>query len=260
MSRLHLAKGPDAIKEDQTHAITSDDLLAAASAVEMTDLEAGGREADTQTDGQGQNQQELGQRDSSQTDGGKHVHMADTSYFGASQHGGNSSKEVDKKTKLWNDMLNRKVGADMEKQKRDGTAGNLQRKEEDCMAWVDSHASLLDPTTLHKSDLVSGSETLLPPHQPLPQHLPPLDQPRLLSKHRLMGALNSSRRFLPTLLKKTDGERTEAAAGSGAGAPGGGSGGRPANRMETAGSTDTNAPLLPAGMPSGQWFNTQKQV
>lgn len=254
LSRLHLAKGPETTKDDQTDAITSDDLLAVAKAVEMTDLEAGGRKADTHTDRHGQNEQDLRRRDSSQTDGGKHVHMADTSTFGANQHGGNRSKEADKTTKLWDDMLKRKVGADMEKQKRDGIASNLQSEEEDHMARVDSHASLLDPTTLHSSDRVSGSGTLASPHQPPPQHLPPLDQHRFLSKLGLMGALDSSRRFLPALLKKTDRDLSEASASGGGGAHGGGSGGRGA---KTASSMDSNGPLLPAGAPSGQWFKPQ---
>lgn len=248
LSRLHLAKGPDA----QTHAITSDDLLAAAKAVEMTDLEAGGREADRHTDRQVPNQQDVSNRDSSGANGGKHVHMADTVNFGANQHGGSHSKEVDKKATLWDDMLKRKVGADMEKQKNDETASILQDGN-DPMARGDSQASLLDPTP-NSGDRVSTPETLPPTHQPPPQHLTPLDQPRFLSKQGLMGALNSSRRILPALLKKSNVDLSETAASGGAGAPGGGSGGRPTNRMETAGSVDSNAPLLPAGIPSGQQY------
>lgn len=258
LSRLHLAKGPDAIDGPQTHAITSDDLLAAAKAVEMTDLAAGGQEADRHTDRQGQGQQDVSNRDSSGANGGKHVHMADSVNSGVNQHGGNRSKDVDKKATLWDNMLKRKVGADMEKQKRDGTASILQDGD-DPMARGDSQASLLDPTP-HSSDRVSSPETLPLPHQLPPQPLGPLDQPRFLSKQGFMGALNSSRRFLPALLKKTDIDLSEAAAGGGAGAPGGGSGGRLANRMETLGSVDSNAPLLPAGIPSGQHLQSQGRI
>ena len=240
LSRLHHAKGPDAHNDAQTDPITSDDLLAAAKAVEMTDLEAGKQEADRQ----GEDQQDLKKRDSSQTDGGKHVHMADALTFGASPHGGSHSKEAEKKKKLWDDMLKRKVGADMEKQKRDGMASSMQ-DEEDRMARVDSQAALLDPT-VNSSDRVP--ETLPPSHLPL-QHLSLLNQPRFLSKQGLMEALNSRRRLLPALLKKTDRDQSKAGASDGGGAQGGG---RLANGMETAGSMDSNAPLLPAGMPSGQ--------
>ena len=242
LSRLHLAKGPDAINDAQSNVITSDDLLAAAKAVEMTDLEAGGREADGHTDRQGLEERDASQRGSSEAFGGKHVHMADAVSSGANQHGGNRSKEADKKATLWDDMLKRKVDADLEKQKRDGTASSLQDGV-DRMAGEGSTASLLDPNP-PSSDRVA--ETL-----PAPRHLPPLDHPRFLSKQGLMGALNSSRRFLPSLMKKTDGELGEAAADGGAGGHGGGSGGNPANSMETAGSMDSNAPLLPAGISSG---------
>ena len=235
LSRLHLAKGPDAHKDAQTDPITSDDILEAAKAVEMTDLEAG-QQADTQA----QDQQDVKKRDSSQADGGKHVHMADAPSVGAKQHGGRRSSEAEKKAKLWDNMLKRKVGAEMGKQKKDGIASSLQ-DEADHMARGDSQAALLDPT-VNSSDGVS--ETLPPSHLP-PRHLPPLDQPRLLSKQGFMGALNISRR----LLKKTDGDSGKAAASSGPGSPGGG---RQVSGMETAGSMDSNAPLLPAGMPSGE--------
>lgn len=235
LSRLHLAKGPDAHKDAQTDPITSDDILEAAKAVEMTHIEAG-QEADTMA----QDQQDLRKGDSSQANGGKHVHMADAPTSGANQHGGRRLNEAEKKAKLWDDMLKRKVGAEMGKQKKDGIASSLQ-DEEVQMPRVGSQAALLEPTVT-SSDRVS--ETLPPSHLP-PWHLPPLDPPSFLSKQGLMGTLNISRR----LLKKTDGDGGKAAASSGPGLPGGG---RLVNGMETVGSMDSNAPLLPAGMPSGQ--------
>ena len=241
LSRLHHAKGPD--KDAQTDPITSDDILEAAKAVEMTDLEAG-QEADTLA----QDQQESKKKDRSQADGGKHVHMADVLTSGATQHGGRRLNEAEKKAKLWDDMLKRRVGAEMGKQKKDGITSSLQ-DEEVQIPRLESQAALLEPTVT-SSDRVS--ESLPPSHLP-PRQLPPLDQPKFLSKQGLMGALSISRR----LLKKTDGDGGKAAASSGPGPPGGG---RLANGMETAGSMDSNAPLLPAGMPSGQQVSESECV
>lgn len=232
LSRLHLAKGPDAHTDAQTDPITSDDILEAAKAVEMTNLEAG-QQADTLA----QDQQDVKKRDTSSADGGRHVHMADAPSFSAKEHGGRRLTEAEKKAKLWDDMLKRKVGAEIGKQKKDGIRSSLQ-DEEDHMARGDSQAVLLDPT-VHSSDRVSET---LPSHLP-PRHLPPLDQPRFLSKQGFMGALNIR------LLKKTDGDSSKPAASSGPGSP---AGGRQVIGMETAGSMDSNAPLLPAGMPSGE--------
>lgn len=235
LSRLHQAKGPDAPTDAWTGPVTSDDMLAAAKEVNKnTDLEAG-RQAE-EADRPGQDQQDS-RRESGQPDGGKPVHVADLSSSGVSHQG---SKEAEKKARLWNDMLKRKVGADMEKQKKnDGTPSSLQG-EEDWMTPVDSQATLLDPT-VSISDRVSDTQP--PSHQP-PGHLPALDQPKLLSKKGLMSALNISRRF-----KKSDGDGGKAAASGGIDLPGGG---RLTNGMERAGSMDSNAPLLSSDMPSGQ--------
>lgn len=221
LSRLHQAKGPDAHTDAWTGPVTSADMLAAAKEVnKMTDLEAGKQE-----------------EEGGQPDGGKPDHMADVSSCGVSHQG---SKEADKKAKLWNDMLKRKVGADMDKQKkRDGIPSSLQ-DEEDWTTPLDSQAALLDPT-VSSSDRVS--ETLPPAHLPS-GHLPPLYQPKLLSKKGLMGALNISRR-----LKKTDGDGGKAAVSGGVDPS---CGGRLTNGMERAGSMDSNAPLLSANTSSGQ--------
>ena len=236
LSRLHLAKGPDAHKDAQTDPITSDDILEAAKAVEMTDLEAG-QEADASA----QDQQKSKKKDSSQADGGTHVHMADAPFFGANQHGGRRPNEAEKKAKLWDSMLKRKVGAEMGRQKKDGSLNSLQ-DEEVQMARVDSQAALLDPT-VQSSDRLS--ETLPPSHLP-PRHLPTLDQHRFLSKQGLMGALSISRK----LLAKTDRNGGKAAAGGDPGSP---SSCGLVHGLETAGSMDSNALLLPAGMPSGHY-------
>lgn len=236
LSRLHLAKGPEAHKDAQTDPITSDDILEAAKAVEMTDLEAG-QEADTLA----QDQQDSKKRDSSQADGGKHVHMADAPPFGANQYSGMRSNEAEKKAKLWDNMLKRKVGAEIGKQKKDGIASSLQDEEVQAPR-VESQGALLDPIT-HSSDRVSET---LPPSHLQPRQLPPLDQPKYLSKQGLKGALNISRR----LLRKTDGGGGKAAASGGPGPPGSG---RLVHGLETAGSMDSNAPLLPAGILSGHY-------
>lgn len=233
LSRLHQAKGPDAHTDAWTGPVTSDDMLAAAKEVnKMTDLEAGRQEEEG--DSAGQDQQDSRKRES---DGGKPVHMADLSSSGVTHQG---SKEAEKKAKLWNDMLKRKVGADMDKQmKRDGVSSSRQ-DEEDWTTPVDGQAALLD-LIVSSSDRVS--ETLLPSHL-APGHLPPLDQPKLLSKKGLMSALNISRR-----MKRSDRDGERAAASGGVDPPGGG---RLTNGMERAGSMDSNAPLLSANMPSGQ--------
>lgn len=241
LSRLHLAKGPDA----QTDTVTADDLQAAAKLVEMTDLEAGKQAAESQ-DRQQEEQQSLSKREG-HVDGRKHVHMADMSAEGVGQHGGKRSNEADRKTKLWDDMLKRKVYADLEKQKSDATLDSTlatPQDEEEGMSRVDSKAALLSAAA-QSSDGVS--ETLTPSTLSVHQ-LPPLEQPRFLSKQGLMGALSNSRRFLPALLKKTDGDPSQVLSSGGAAHH---SGGALGTTMETAGSVGSNAPLLPAGMSSG---------
>ena len=246
LSRLHLAKGPEAPKDAQTDAVTADDLQAAAKLVEMTDLEAGKQAAESQ-DKQEEGQQCPSMREGGHADGGKHVHIADASAEGASQHGGKHSSEADRKVKLWDDMLKRKVDADLEKQKNNATLDSAHatpQDEEERMSRINSKAALLG-SMAQSSDGVS--ETLTPSILSVHQ-LPPLEQPRFLSKQGLMGALHSSRRFLPALLKKSDGDPSQIPGSSSAAHPGGGTLG---TMLETAGSVDSNAPLLPGGMPSG---------
>jgi len=254
LSRLHLTKGPDADKDDRTDDATSEDVQAAARLVQMTDLEAGKHAADDANQhGEAGIQRLLKKRDGGHTEGGKHVHMADAE-DGGNLHGGKHSAELDRKKKLWDDMLKRKVAGNLGKQKNSDNVDDLtstHSEEEDHTSRVNSQAALLGGG-MSSSEWVP--ETLSP--NPTPSHthqLPPLEQPRLLSKKGLLSALSNSKRLLPALMKKDD-DLAEAAVGSGLTHH---SSGGLASRMETAGSVDSNAPLLPAGILSGQTTGTQ---
>ena len=241
LSRLHLTKGPSADKIGTSDTVTSEDAQAAARSVQMTDMEAGQHAEDDDLHQK--------KRDKAHADGGRHVHMADTE-DGGNLHGGKCASDMERKKKMWDDMLKRKLGADLEQQKK--TAGlddltAIQSDEEDSMSRVNSQATLLGGGLNSSSQ--EDPHTLAPSPDPSPTHQqPPLEQPRLLSKKGLLGALSNSRRFLPALMKKDD--NLDGAVVSG-GLTRHSSGGL-VGRMTTAGSVDSNAPLLPAGMPSGQ--------
>ncbi len=254
LSRLHLTKGPDADKDNHTHGVASEDAQAAARSVQMTDLEAGKHAADdANQQGESGIQSVLKKRDGVHAEGGKHVHMADAE-DGGNLHGGKHSTEPDRKKKMWDEMLKRKVAGDLGKQKNSDNPDDLtstHSEEEDHTSRVNSQAALLGGG-MSSSEWVP--ETLSP--NPTPSHthqLPPLEQPRLLSKKGLLSALSNSKRLLPALMKKDD-DLAEAAVRGGLTHQR--SGGL-ASRMETAGSVDSNAPLLPAGVSSGQTTLTQ---
>lgn len=249
MSRLHLTKGPDADKDNHTDGVTSEDAQAAARSVQMTDLEAGKHAADDASQhGEASIQGVLKKRDGVHAEGSKHVHMADAE-DGGNLHGGKHSTETDRKKGMWDQMLKRKVAGNLGKQKNSDNLDDLASthgEEEDHSSRVNSQAALLGGG-MSSNEWVPG--TLSP--NPTPSHthqLPPLEQPRLLSKKGLLSALSNSKRLLPGLMKK-DNDLAEAAARGGLTHQR--SGGL-ANRMETAGSVDSNAALLPAAIPSGQ--------
>ena len=248
LSRLHLTKGPDADK-DKLDDVTSADVQAAARSVQMTDLEAGKHVADDASHhGESGIQSVLKKREGVHAEGGKHVHMADAE-DGENPRSGRNSTEPDRKKKMWDEMLKRKVAGDLGKQKNSDNPDDLtstHSEEEDHTLRVNSQAALLGGG-MSSSEWVP--ETLSP--NPMPSHthqLPPLDQPRLLSKKGLLSALSNSKRLLPALMKK-DNDLAEAAVRGGLTHQR--SGGL-ASRMETAGSVGSNAPLLPAGVPSGK--------
>lgn len=249
MSRLHLTKGPDADKDNQTDGVTSADVQAAARSVQMTDLEAGKHAADDASlHGEAGIQRVVKKRDGVHAEGGKHVHMADAEDDG-NLHGGKHSAELDRKKKMWDEMLKRKVAGNLGKQKNSDNLDDLtstHSEEEDHTSRVNSQAALLGGG-MSSSEWVP--ETLSP--NPTPSHthqLPPLDQPRLLSKKGLLSALSNSKRLLPALMKKDNDLAEEAVRGGLVHQRSGGL----ASRMQTAGSMDSNAPLLPAGIPSGK--------
>ena len=254
LSRLHLTKGPDADKDDHTDGVTTEDAQAAVRSVQMTDLEAGKHAADDASQhGEAGIQRLLKKKERMHAEGGKHVHMADAE-DGGNLHGGKHSGEPDRKKKMWDDMLKRKVAGDLGKQKNSDNLDDLtstHSKEEDRTSRVNSQAALLGGG-MSSSEWVP--ETLS--QSPTPSHthqLPPLEQPRLLSKKGLLSALSNSKRLLPALMKKDD-DLAEAAVRSGLTPL---SSGGLTSRMETAGSVDSNAPLLPAGIPSGKNTVTQ---
>ncbi|KAL0023530.1 hypothetical protein WJX79_008642 [Trebouxia sp. C0005] len=154
-----------------------------------------------------------------------------------------------RKKGMWDQMLKRKVAGNLGKQKNSDNLDDLASthgEEEDHSSRVNSQAALLGGG-MSSNEWVPG--TLSP--NPTPSHthqLPPLEQPRLLSKKGLLSALSNSKRLLPGLMKK-DNDLAEAAARGGLTHQR--SGGL-ANRMETAGSVDSNAALLPAAIPSEQ--------
>lgn len=250
-SRLHVTKGPEADKEESSHHITSADIQAAVRSVEMTNLEASQQAGSTAGADAGEDEEQHLQTKKSgvHADGRKHVHMADTE-DGGSQPAKKRSPDVDRKKKLWDDMLKRKIAANLETQEGphslEDHSDSHREEDEDRTSRVNSQAALL-------GDGMSSSawvpETLSPDTVPSAlQQQPSLERPRLLSKQGLLGALSSSRKFLPALMKK-DGDQADNTRGGG---PNGHSGGGLVSSMETAGSVDSNAPLLPAGMPSGQ--------
>ncbi|DBB15358.1 TPA: hypothetical protein ACH3X3_003603 [Trebouxia sp. C0006] len=248
LSRLHLTKGPDADK-DKLDDVTSADVQAAVRSVQMTDLEAGKHVADDASHhGESGIQSVLKKREGVHAEGGKHVHMADAE-DGENLRSGRNSTEPDRKKKMWDEMLKRKVAGDLGKQKNSDNPDDLtstHSEEEDHTLRVNSQAALLGGG-MSSSEWVP--ETLS--SNPTPSHthqLPPLEQPRLLSKTGLLSALSNSKRLLPALKKKDD-DLAEAAVRGGLTHQR--SGGL-ASRMETAGSVGSNAPLLPAGVPSEQ--------
>ncbi|DBA98838.1 TPA: mitochondrial thiamine pyrophosphate transporter [Trebouxia sp. C0004] len=249
LSRLRLTQGPDADEDNHTDGVTSEDVQAAARSVQMTDVEAGKHAADdANQQGESGIQHVLKKRDGVHAEGGKHVHMADAE-DGGNLHGGKHSAELDRKKKMWDDMLKRKVAGDLGKQKNSDSLDDLtstHSKEEKHTSRVNSQAALLGGG---RSSSEWVPETLSP--NPMSSHthqLPPLEQARLLSKKGLLSALSNSKRLLPALTKKDD-DLAEAAVRSGLTHQR--SGGL-ASRMETAGSVDSNAPLLPAGISSEQ--------
>lgn len=247
-SRLHVTKGPEADREESHH-ITSADIQAAVRSVEMTDLEASKQAGSTAGADEDEEQHLQTKKSGAHVDGRKHVHMADAEDDG-SQPGKKRSPDVDRKKKLWDDMLKRKIAANLETQEGphslEDHSDNHREEDEDRTSRVNSQAALL-------GDGMSSSAWIPKPLSPdtgpsALQQQPSLERPRLLSKQGLLGALSNSRKFLPGLMKK-DGDLADETRGGG---PKGHSGVMLASSMETAGSVDSNAPLLPAGMASGQ--------
>ena len=251
LSRLHLTKGPsdsdrDSAKGDEaTDAITSEAAQEAARSVQMTDLEHVADDVHPEEE----DRQQVRKREGSH---GKHVHMADMgdggSLHSGSQLGGRRTADVDRKKKLWDDMVKHRVAADLEKQRSDNLADATASPSEgeDHMSRVNSQAALLGKE-LGRSEEVLQSLESNPAPSPA-QQPPPLQQSRLLSRKGLLSAMSNSMKFLPALMKKNDGPDEVPISGG----PTRHSGGGLAGRMETAGSVDSNAPLLPGGMPPGQ--------
>ena len=246
LSRLAQAKGPESFKDARTESANSEDLQAAAKTVEMTDLEVGKPTHDSHSE-QDEGEGDRKRRGGSSVEDGRHVHMADLSADG-SDHGGRPSNEADRQKTLWDDMLKRKLGVELDKQKKDAALesqiSNTTQGEEEQLSRANSQAALLG-TAAQTGVRVSETHT---PSDPSNDQATSAQQPRFLSKQGLMGAIGSSRRFLPALLKPSDGNASQ----EGATAHHGGGGRGLANRMETAGSLDSNSPLLPAGMPAGR--------
>ena len=243
LSRLAMTQHPDDDKQQTAEAAPQEASAAAAGSLQMTDLEAEKHGAEAQHQKQSDADSVLAAIQTS--DGGKHGHQVQ---FGGKAHGGRTSVDHSSKANmsLWDDMLKRKVAADMEKQKSKipDDASVTHSEDSDQMSRASSTAALLGEG-MGGSDRVA--ETLAGISQSPAHQQPAPDQSRVLSKKGILRVLSNGRRFLPSALKKTDSTDEGVVKGGLTHQSGGGG----VSRMGITRSADSTAQLLPAGMHSG---------
>ena len=237
LSRLALTQHPEDDKTQPAEAAPQEAALAAVGSLQMTDVEAKQHSVESGA------HNSVPSQHTDTVEGGKHAHQAQN---GGKAHGRRMSTDNNNKS-LWDDMLKRKVAADLERQKKSG----IPNEASVTASEVAEQMSRANSTDALLTEGMGGSDRVadaLATHSQQPSHQEPaLEQPRAVSGKALLRVLSSGKRFLPSILKKTEVSDETAAKGGLTRHSGGGV----VSRMVTAGSEDSNAQLLPAGMHSG---------